>query len=437
MILPTPRALALLAAVAPIGLLGFVNAVALDILFVADGVIVFLALLDGYLAPRREAITIARHAPESFSAGRSVKFHYRWQNASRRTAHLRVREVRPDLLGGVMTARNVVIPANGKMREAQTAVPDHRGRRTAGWFAIRSRGPLGVGQRQWKEQAPWSVVVYPAMPASRLKASIAAATRRREAGLRTVRRIGEGRQFESLREWVPGDDTRFIDWKATAKRKKLMARQFEEERRQQVMLVLDAGRLLTADVAGQSRMELAVRTSLWLAFAAHRHDDDIGVMVVSDTVTHYVTPQRGRRGLQQVLDVLATVEAKLVEPDYPAAFRYLAIRNRKRALTVFITDVIDRAASEALVLHVGSLRPRHLPLVVTLKNPELEGIADSRPDDVHGAYRKAAAEELLAARDEALGQMRRGGAVVLDVHPERASAALVEKYLDLKRRGRL
>ncbi len=150
-----------------------------------------------------------------------------------------------------------------------------------------------------------------------------------------------------------------------------------------------------------------------------------------------MSPQRGRRGLRQVLDVLAVVQPKLVEPDYPAAFRYLAVRNRKRALTVFFTDVIDQLASEALVANLASLRPRHLPLVVTLRNPELDRAAVARPTAVAGAYRKAAAEELLAARNEALVAMRRAGAVVLDVHPQRASRTVVEQYLELKRRGRL
>jgi uncharacterized protein (DUF58 family) len=138
-----------------------------------------------------------------------------------------------------------------------------------------------------------------------------------------------------------------------------------------------------------------------------------------------------------VLDVLAEVQPRLVEPDYPAAFRYLAIRNRKRALTVFFTDVIDRMASEVLLIHLGSLQPRHLPLVVTLRDPELELVADSRPSTEGDAYRKAAAEEVLSARDEALVQMRRSGAMVLDVSPDRAGAAAVEKYLELKRKGRL
>jgi uncharacterized protein (DUF58 family) len=284
---------------------------------------------------------------------------------------------------------------------------------------------------------PWSVTVYPNLPASRLKASIAEAIRHREAGLRPLRQLGEGRQFESLRSYVPGDDPRHLDWKASARRRKLIVRQYEEERRQQVLLVLDAGRLLTADVAGEARIEHVVRSALWLAFAANHHDDNVGIMVFSDDVHQYVMPQRGRRGLHQILDVLAAVQPRLVESDYPAAFRYLAVRNRKRALTVLFTDVIDQLASEALVANVASLRPRHLPLVVTIRNPDLDAVASHRPTGSEGAFRKAAAEELLAERDQALFQMQRRGAMVLDVHPRHASRAVVDRYLDLKRRGKL
>ena len=152
---------------------------------------------------------------------------------------------------------------------------------------------------------------------------------------------------------------------------------------------------------------------------------------------HSVAPQRGRRGVRRVRGVLAEAAPALVEPDYPAAFRHLAVHNRKRALTVVFTDAIDRLASEALVTNVGSLRPRHLPLVVTLRNPALDAVAAMRPEVAADAYRKAAAEALLGARAEALARMRQAGAVVLDVEPARASGAVVERYLQLKRRGRL
>jgi uncharacterized protein (DUF58 family) len=241
--------------------------------------------------------------------------------------------------------------------------------------------------------------------------------------------------FESLKEWVPGEDTRTIDWKATARRGKVMARQYEDERRQQVLLVVDAGRMLTAEVEGRPRLEAVVEAALHLAHSAVEHDDNVGLMVFADEVQQFVPPARGRRALRAVLDALASVEGKLVEPDYPAAFAYLAARNRKRALTVLFTDVIDRTASEALVAQVGTLRPRHLPLAVTLRDPALERRATERPATAAQAFERAAAEELLQSREVALAEMRGRGVLVLDVSPGGASDAVVEQYNRLKRRG--
>ncbi len=315
--------------------------------------------------------------------------------------------------------------------------PVRRGRERGGGFALDSIGPLGLGARRDRIDLPWDAAVYPPLVTVRLQASVARAQRRREQGITPLRQRGEGRLFESLRDWVPGDDLRHIDWKATARRGKVITRQYEAERRQQVLLVLDTGRLLTAEIAGLSRLDYVVRAALELAYAATQHDDNVGLMAFADGVQHFVAPQRGRAALKRVLDVLAVIQPTLVEPDYPGAFRYLAARNRKRALTVLFTDVIDRFASDALVANVASLRPRHLPLAVTLKNPEVEQVATLRPAAAHDAFRKAAAEELLRAREEALGHMRRAGVLVLDVAPQRAAEAVVALYLDLKRRGRL
>ncbi len=437
MILPTTRALTVFALFSVVGLVGFLTPFALDLMLLLDTFLFVAVGTDCALAVDPRVIEVTRNAPCVFSVGRTVEFTYSWRNRASRPARLLVRETRPGLLGGVLMSRELCIGSGAVLRESVAATPNRRGKETEGWFAVRSKGPLGLGQRQGRLLLPWMVTVYPNLPVTRLKASIAEAVRRAEGGIRPTRQPGEGSQFESLREWVPGEDTRQIDWKATARRNRVIARQFEEEGRQQVLLVLDAGRLLTADVAGEARMEHVVRAALWLALAAFHHDDNVGVMVVADQILHYVPPQRGKRGLRQVLDVLAVVEPILVEPDYPAAFRHLAVRNRKRALTVFFTDVIDRLASETLLLHVESLRTRHLPLVVTIRNPELDRIAHAKPGTIREAYRKAAAEALLSARHEALGELRSSGAVVLDVSADRASSAVVEKYVELKRRGQL
>lgn len=436
-VLWTPRALAIAAALGLIGILGYRVPWALDVMLIADLALVLLIWLDATLAPA-EGLSVTREPLPALSVGHPGSVTYRWANTARRAARLLVREVRPDLLGGTQPPRAVAVPADGTTREDLVVVPQRRGREQAGGFVFDSRGPMGLGRRRLHVSLPWEVVVYPPLVSVRLRASVAEALRRRDQGTKAVRQLGEGRLFESLREWVPGDDLRHIDWKATARRRKVITRQYEAERRQQVLLVLDTGRLMTAEVgAGVPRLDFAVQAALELAYAAAQHDDNVGIMTFADGVQHFVAPERGRAGVRRVLDVLAVVQPRLVEPDYPGAFRYLAARNRKRALTVLFTDVIDRFASDALVANVATLRPRHVPLAVTLRNPELDAAAGVRPDEARGAFRKAAAEELLHAREEALGHMRRAGVLVIDVTPQRAAQAVVRAYLDLKRRGTL
>ncbi len=381
-------------------------------------------------------VGIVREAPSAFSVGRNLPVTYRWSNATGRDLVLRVREVFPPaLVTESGPERRLALPAGTVRSEEVDVRPVRRGKGTGGTVWLRIRGPWGLGWRQAKRELPWQAVVYPNLIGASMRSLPTQTQRRREAGFRSVRRIGEGRMFESLKEWVPGEDTRTIDWKATARRGKVMARQYEDERRQQVLLVIDAGRMLTAEVDGQPRLEAVVEAALHLAHSAVEHDDNVGLMVFADVVQQFVPPARGRRALRAVLDALASIEGKLVEPDYPAAFAYLAARNRKRALTVLFTDVIDRTASEALVAQIGTLRPRHLPLAVTLRDPALERRATERPGTAAQAFERAAAEELLQSREIALAEMRGRGVLVLDVPPSGASAAVVEQYNRLKRRG--
>ena len=437
-ILWTPRALLIAGVLAVLGGTGFWSSWSRDVMLLADVLLVLLVWLDATLA---QSVEVTREPLPALSVGHAGEVTYRWTNSGRRRIGLRVREVRPDILGGPQPPRTLRIAPGTVARETLPVVPLRRGREKAGagreGFILDSIGPLGLGRHRMRVPLPWDVVVYPPLVSVRLRASVAEALRRRDVGMKPIRRLGEGRLFESLREWVPGDDLRHIDWKATARRAKVITRQYEAERRQQVLLVLDTGRLMTADVGGVARLDFAVQAALELAYAAAQHDDNVGIMTFADGVQHFVAPERGRAGVRGVMDVLAEVQAKLVEPDYPGAFRYLAARNRKRALTILFTDVIDRFASDALVANVATLRPRHLPLAVTLRNPELDQVAAVRPATPRDAYRKAAAEELLHAREEALGHMRRAGVLVIDVTPERAAQAVVAKYLDLKRRGSL
>jgi uncharacterized protein (DUF58 family) len=407
-------------------------------LLAADAIWLALLVIDAARTPSPRDVRVTRDAPLAFAVGRTSSVRYRWRVRSPRPVSLEVREMLPDPLGGADTpTRRLTVPPGEGLDETLELRPRRRGVGSAGELAVRILGPFGLAWRQGSLPRPWIATVYPGIASASLRALPLREARRREAGLRAVRRPGEGRLFEGLREWVAGDETRIIDWKATARRGKLIARQYEDERRQQVLIAVDAGRMLTAEVGGVARLEAVVTAALHLAGAAVEHDDNVGLLVFADTIQRYVAPSRGRRALRAVLEGLAAAEGRLVESDYPAAFRYLAAHNRKRALTVLFTDVIDRTASDALVAHAATLRPRHLPLAVTLRDPSLEALAVGRPAGPAAAFERAAAEELLGAREAALAEMRSRGVMVLDVPPGAASAAVVERYYLLKRRGLL
>jgi uncharacterized protein (DUF58 family) len=435
--LPSHRWLAVAAAFSLVGLLGLVWPNALSGLLLLDALWIVALALDATLAARRLPVTVAREAPPAFSVGRALPVRYRWTHSAPRPLAVLVREELPPPLGIVSATRRLRLLPGATTTETLAITPVRRGRGIGGTLHLRMLGPLGLAWRATKIVLPWQATVFPSLLGAATRALPPEASRRREAGLRNVRRRGEGRLFEGLREWVPGDDTRIIDWKATARRGKPIARQYEDERREQVLIVIDAGRLLTAEVDGVARLESVLEAALRLAHAAVEHDDNVGVMVFADQVQSFVAPARGRRGLRSVLEALAAAEGRLVESDYPGAFRELALRNRRRALTVFFTDVIDRTASSALLAHSATLRPRHLPLAVTLRDPSLERVAHAPAGSVGAAFERAAAEELLHARDEALAEIRRHGILVLDVPPAGAAEAVVERYEQLKRRGLL
>ncbi len=407
--------------------------------FVLANVVWLLMLaLDGWrvFGGRTGQVTVERDSPPAFSVGRAAEVRWRWTNRLDRHADVEVREEVPDLLAGSgMLERKLRLRRDDVTTEMMTITPIRRGKAETGSVHLRVAGPLGLAWRQIRLELPWKATVYPVLESAGVGALAATALRRREAGSRRQRQKGEGRAFESLREWVPGDEPRIIDWKATARRGRLMAREYEDERRQQVMIMIDAGRLLASEHEGESRLESAIRAALELAGAAVREDDDVGCMVFADRVMGFLPPTRGRRAIHAVAEMLAGVEGRLVEPDYPAAFARLAARGRKRALTVLFTDAVDRSASDAMLTQAGSLRPRHLPLVVALRDPVVDRAASMRPESAAQAFERAAAEELMQARAAALEQLRSRGIIVLDVPARAAAEAVVRQYQLLKRRG--
>jgi uncharacterized protein (DUF58 family) len=299
---------------------------------------------------------------------------------------------------------------------------------------MRILGPLGLLWRRHRVVLLDPLAVQPGLLELR-RHRLMALHHRREIGTHRLRQVGEGREFARLREYVRGDDPRRMDWKATARRGKPIMREYEAERSQSLVLAVDAGRLMSERFGGRERLDHALAAALVLADAAAVNGDSIGVLVFADRVQHFLPPSHVP--LSRIADALAAARPRRVEPDYPRAFRYLGSRLRRRSLVVLFSDVVDSHTSRALLAHLSASARRHLPLLVAIRNVELEEAARAPAAREEDAYRRAAAEELLQEREVALTAVRRQGVLVSDVSPEEVVTGTVARYLEVKRRGLL
>ncbi len=256
--------------------------------------------------------------------------------------------------------------------------PTRRGLYEFGDIFLRWQTQFGLVTRQKRIPARDAVKVYPNV-ASLARYELAAQRHRRtEIGLLPVRLRGRGSTFESLRDYVPGDDLADVAWKSSARHGRLITRNYETERSQNVLVVLDCGRLMVPQVEQLSRLDYAINATLLLSYVAMKQGDYIGLVAFSDRVEAYVPPVKGRAALGRMNEALYRLEARPREPDYEQVCKFLALRHRKRSLIVILTDVIDATASSMLLAYTARFARYHLPLCVTLRNLQVEGLAAGR-----------------------------------------------------------
>jgi uncharacterized protein (DUF58 family) len=436
--LPTRRLAIAVASLAPLWLLSRWSA-GLVVAAVTTAAVVVLVAVDIVLLPDTRDLDVEREAPLTLGVGDDGTGRYvvrsHWGRPLRLTlftalpvAHVAVRDAE--------CALDLPPRASGELTfvlEGRT-----RGEAPLGDVALRARTPLGLVARTLRYHPDDRIVVAPSLAGVRRFRWLAVHQRLAAAGVRDARRRGEGRSFARLRDYVPGDDPRHIDWKATARRGHTITREFTIEQSQTVYVLVDAGRSMTQFAGEFPRFEYALSAALVLADVAASAGDRVGAMVFDDRVRALVPAQRGAAALQAMRSALVPVQPSLAEPDYAAAFRALAQRQRKRALVVLITDVLEPRAARALLAHLTRGASRHLAVVVALRNEALLAAATvPAGGGADAVYESAAAAELLAERAMALQRMRDAGVVVLDVAPDAMAAAVVSQYLELKARGAL
>jgi uncharacterized protein (DUF58 family) len=258
-----------------------------------------------------------------------------------------------------------------------------------------------------------------------------------QPGQRVTRIHGRGTDFESLRDYVPDDEFRVVDWKASARKGKLVSRQYQEERSQNVMLLLDCGRSMGPVIDGLSRLDWGVNAAMMLAHVAAIKGDKVGLMAFGDEVIAYTPPKAGKSQTLNLLGLTYNLQSASGDSNYYRAFPFFTRKWTRRSLVVVFTELVDPEASKPLISQIATLARKHLCMVVTMSDPAVAQAARSageRPEDV---YRTAAAKQVIQARKTAAAQLARMGAIVLDVPPGQFTPAVVNQYLRVKSAARL
>ena len=398
-----------------------------------------VALIDWLVFPALNRVFVEREVDDKLSLGTDNTVYVRIRNETRFALRLEVRDSPPETVPNDLNdlPLTFALPANTRHAATYHLRPLARGDYDFGDIFVRVQGRLGMVQRQWQIPAPLRVKVYPNMKEVARFSLPARRGRLQQAGIRKARLQGAGREFESLRDYLPDDEMRRIDWKATARRGDLVSRQYEVEKSQNVMLVLDVGRTMLAEVDGIQKIDYAIHAALTLAYVATEAEDNVGLLVFADTVRTYLPPKKGRGQVYAILEALHNIQASLIEPDYTQALTFLQTRFRKRALMVCFTDLWDPDSSRATIAELASLQPRHVVAAVTLLDTKLQRAAEQEPATVASVYEKAVATQVLQDRRRALSLLTQRGILVVDSPAEKLSAELVNRYLEVKERGRL
>ncbi|HET9588685.1 MAG TPA: DUF58 domain-containing protein [Anaerolineales bacterium] len=435
--LPTTRALLLLLAAAPFMALGawlpFLE-------WVAWGYAMFVSAMmyiDWRMAGDVKQFELAREHDSKLSLGAENPVRVNLRNRSWRGVSFTVRDEPPEQFRIETRTMNGQVGPRGAWEQVYHVRPLRRGDYQFGDLTLRWLGPLGLVIRQGKVGAKATVKVYPNLMDVRRYDLLLRRNRLQEMGLRTTRQFGEGTEFERLREYLPDDEYRRINWKATARRNFPVTTEYQTERSQQVIAVLDAGRMMQSPVADIAKLDYVVNAVLLLAYVATGKGDRVGMLSFADDVMHYLGPRQGRGQFFRMLELLYAMEPQPVEPDYRKALAYLAVKQRRRALVVVFTDLTGGAGLNSLVAQMSMLARSSLPLLVTISDPDVVDASQIRPEDSLGVYRRAAASQLLDERRVILDSLRQRGVLTLDVPADQLSMSVINRYLELKGRMQL
>lgn len=414
--------------------------------YVADVLLLIALLLDWQMTAKPSLIAATRQAEERLSIGRENQVTIDISYMGQLPVRAQVKDDFPAAIECSVTGFDCTLTPGETTRLSYILRPKRRGAYNFGKVNIRYLSPLGLFWRETKIDLSKNIKVFSDLKA--LHELTVRLSHSSEQGELHQRKRGQGTEFASLREYSVGDDSKAIDWNATARRDRPVVRTYETEQEQRLLVLIDAGRMMVSDLEGLTRYDRALNAALCLALTGLTHNDQVGIGIFADKPLLYLPPKRGKVYMNRILEATFAIEPRMVEPDYAGILAYFAAAQKGRSLMVVLTDLTDPTGSQALLNGLASLSPRHLPFCVTLKDRQViklahesttaSGFTELKPGLAREhIYKRAIALDLLSQRELALSVLARRGCLILDCPPQELSDQLVDKYLEVKARARL
>lgn len=377
-------------------------------------------------------IEVRRTIPRTCSLGVKVDSEITVENRSGMTLIGEVRDDLPEHFTSMPAEHALRLPRMGQMTARRKLTPGRRGAFQLQNVYLRFVSFGRLWRRQVKLPLVDSLNVYPDMKQLADYALLARTNRLSLIGVRKTRRIGQDSEFERLRDYSRDDNYRHIDWRSTARRRKLTVRQFQSDQSQRVIFLLDCGRMMTNQRGGYSLLDHALNSVLMMAYVALSQGDSVGMLCFSDTIHSYIPPAGGKTQMNRLIQAGFDQFPRLVESRYDQAFLYLSSHCKRRSLVVLATNIIDEVNAGVVVDYLSNINGQHLPLGVLLRDREMFEAADSPDGDKFNLYRAAAAADILLWRDQVLKNLEHRGVLIVDAFPDELTAPLVNQYLQVK-----
>jgi len=431
---PTPRALLLVAAGFPAALLPALVHPGLWGVWLVLLALATLAIgIDAILALPPALLSVEVEAPDALAVGQEGRLGIRLSAGRRGPDAVLIRcELCPEF--DAPPPATALLSGGGSAALAIPLVARRRGKLSVDEVWCRWSGPFGLVGRQKRVEAGRTVAVVPDLRPVRAAAFRYFGSRELDTGVQVERFVGDGSEFEALREYVAGLDPRAIDWKASARHRKLLSRDFRAERNHQVVLALDTGHLMAEPLEGIPRLDHAVTAALLLGYVSLRLGDRVGLFGFDAAARAWAEPQGGVAAFGRLQAVSAGLAYSTAETNFTLGLAELSTRLRRRSLVVVFTEFVDTVTAELMVENLARLARRQLVVFVALRDPDLERSALARPRRLGDVYRSVVAGDFARERERVLARLRRVGVLCVDAAPQAVSSQLVNRYLEVKRR---